>query len=30
MSTDVKAGGTTVTNLKINPVLHGIGIGYRF
>ncbi len=30
MSTDVKAGGDTITNLKINPVLYGIGIGYRF
>ena len=32
ISTDVKALGTTVTNLKIDPPLYGIGIGvgYRF
>jgi outer membrane protein len=30
MSTDVKAGGATLTNLKIDPWVFGIGIGYRF
>jgi len=30
MSTDVYAGGGTLTNLKINPWVYGIGIGYRF
>jgi len=30
ISTDVKALGTTVTNLKIDPLLYGIGVGYRF
>jgi len=30
MSTDVKAAGATLTNLKINPSVFGIGVGYRF
>jgi outer membrane protein len=30
MSTDVYAGGGTLTNLKINPWVYGIGVGYRF
>ena len=30
MSTDVKAGGVTLTNLKLNPSVVGIGVGYRF
>jgi outer membrane protein len=30
MSTDVKAGGTTLTNLKIDPWVYGVGVGYRF
>jgi len=30
MSTDVAAGGTTLTKLKLNPSVFGIGIGYRF
>jgi len=30
MSTDVTAGGTTLTKLKIDPSVWGIGIGYRF
>jgi outer membrane protein len=30
ISTDVKAGGATLTNLKIDPWVWGIGIGYRF
>jgi outer membrane protein len=30
IATDVKAGGATVTNLKIEPLLYGIGVGYRF
>ena len=30
MSTDVKAGGVTLTNLKLNPSVFGIGVGYRF
>ncbi len=30
MNTDVMAGGATLTNLKINPWVYGIGVGYRF
>jgi outer membrane protein len=30
ISTDVKAGSATVTNLKINPSVIGLGVGYRF
>ena len=31
MSTDVSLpGGTNLTNLKINPWVYGIGIGYKF
>jgi outer membrane protein len=30
MSTDVYAGGGTLTDLKINPWVYGIGVGYRF
>lgn len=30
MSTDVTAGGTTLTNLKLNPNVIGLGVGYRF
>jgi outer membrane protein len=30
MSTDVAAAGTTLTNLKLNPSVFGIGVGYRF
>ena len=30
MSTDVKAAGATLTNLKLDPVVYGVGIGYRF
>ena len=30
MSTDVKAAGATLTNLKLNPSVFGIGVGYRF
>ena len=30
MSTDVAAGGTTLTKLKLNPSVFGIGVGYRF
>jgi len=30
MSTDVTANGNTLTNLKLNPSVFGIGIGYRF
>jgi outer membrane protein len=30
MSTDVKAGGATLTDLKINPWVFGVGVGYRF
>jgi outer membrane protein len=30
VSTDVKAGGATLTDLKINPWVFGLGIGYRF
>jgi outer membrane protein len=30
ISTDVKAGDATLTNLKIDPWVWGIGIGYRF
>jgi outer membrane protein len=30
MSTDVKAAGATLTNLKLNPNVFGIGVGYRF
>lgn len=30
MSTDVYAAGGTLTNLKIDPWVYGIGVGYRF
>lgn len=30
MSTDVYAGGSTLTDLKIDPWVYGIGVGYRF
>ena len=30
MSTDVKAAGATLTNLKLDPSVFGIGVGYRF
>lgn len=30
MNTDVYAGGSTLTDLKINPWVYGIGVGYRF
>ena len=30
MSTDVGAAGVTLTNLKLNPSVFGIGVGYRF
>jgi outer membrane protein len=30
MSTDVMAAGATLTNLRINPWVYGIGVGYRF
>lgn len=28
--TDVKAGGTTVSKVKVDPYLFGLGVGYRF
>lgn len=28
--TDVNAGNTTLTTLKVDPVLIGVGVGYRF
>jgi outer membrane protein len=30
ISTHVSAGGTELTNLKINPSVWGVGVGYRF
>lgn len=30
MSTNVSAAGTTLTKLKLDPNVYGIGIGYRF
>jgi outer membrane protein len=30
LSTDVYANGGTLTDLKINPWVYGIGVGYRF
>ncbi len=30
INTDVKAGGAKLTNLEINPVVWGIGYGFRF
>ena len=30
IKTDVYVGGTSVTNLKVNPYLIGVGVGYRF
>lgn len=30
MSTDVTAGGATLTKLKIDPLVWGFGVGYRF
>jgi len=30
MSTDVKAAGVTLTSLTLDPVVYGVGIGYRF
>lgn len=30
IDTDVKSGGATLTNLEINPVVWGIGYGFRF
>ena len=27
---DVKAGGTKVTTVKVDPMLYGVGVGYRF
>jgi outer membrane protein len=30
IETDVKSGGTTAYHLKINPILLGLGLGYRF
>jgi outer membrane protein len=30
LSTDVTAGGATLTNLKINPSVWGVGLGWRF
>jgi outer membrane protein len=30
ISTDVKAGGSTLTDLKINPWVFGLGVAYRF
>jgi outer membrane protein len=30
ISTDLKAGGTKVSSLKIDPVIAGVGVGYRF
>jgi len=30
IDTDVKAGGVKLTNLEINPVVWGIGYGFRF
>lgn len=30
MSTDVKAGGATVTDLSIDPLLLGVGVGWYF
>jgi outer membrane protein W len=30
MSTNVVANGTTITKLKLDPSVVGIGIGYRF
>ena len=30
IDTDVKAGGAKLTNLEINPVVWGIGYGFRF
>ncbi len=28
--TDLKSGGTTISKLKVDPVLVGVGVGYRF
>ena len=28
--TDLKSGGSTVSKLKVDPVLVGLGVGYRF
>jgi outer membrane protein len=30
INTDVKSGGTKLTNLEINPVVWGVGYGFRF
>lgn len=30
IDTDVKAGGAKLTTLQVDPVLFGVGIGYRF
>jgi outer membrane protein len=30
IETDVKAGGTTLGTFKVNPLLVGVGVGYRF
>jgi outer membrane protein len=27
---DVKAGGTTISKVKVDPWLYGVGVGYRF
>ena len=30
INTDIKSGGTKLTNLEINPVVWGVGYGFRF
>ncbi|GLH70909.1 outer membrane protein [Geothrix rubra] len=30
LRSDVKAGGTKVTTVKVDPMLYGVGVGYRF
>jgi outer membrane protein len=30
IDTDVKLNGTKLTNLRIDPVLFSVGVGYRF
>jgi outer membrane protein len=30
IKSDVKAGGVKVTTVKVDPMLYGVGVGYRF
>jgi len=30
IKTDVKAGGTTLTTFKVDPLLVGVGLGWKF